>query len=228
MDFGRAFTYAFQDPDWLKKVGLAAVIFLIPVIGPIVVMGWGLEITRRVIQQESELLPAWDQFSEYLPKGFQAFVVSLAYSLPAILIVICGQLANVGVIAGASESNSDTMATVAIVVMSCTYCLFAILLFIAGLMIPAANGLLATNGNLGAAFRFNEVLSLVRAAPGQYILMNLAVGAANLLLAPLGSIICLVGVYLTAAYSLTLSAHLTGQAYNAARAAQQASGQASL
>jgi len=35
MDFGRAFTFAFQDPDWLKKVGLAAVIFLIPIMTPL-------------------------------------------------------------------------------------------------------------------------------------------------------------------------------------------------
>jgi hypothetical protein len=220
MDFGRAFTFAFQDPDWLKKVGIAALVFLIPVIGPIVLMGWGLEITRRVINNESEALPDWSDFSAYIPKGFQAFVVSLAFMLPAILFVICGQVASIGMAAGLSSLDSDVAGGVATVVALCLTCFVTLFLIVAGFMIPAATGNLAANGELGAAFRFNEVFGLLRAAPGPYIMVILGVGLANLFLAPLGSLICGVGVLFTTAYTTCLGGHLTGQAYKVAKAAQ--------
>ena len=97
MNFGNAFTFAFQDSEWLKKVGIAAAIFLIPVIGPIIAMGWGLEITRRVINNQTDLLPDWSDFGGYVSKGFQAFVVTLVFSLPYLLISVCQQ--GIGVLA---------------------------------------------------------------------------------------------------------------------------------
>jgi hypothetical protein len=48
MEFGRAFSYAFEDSEWIKKVGIAALVFLIPLLGLIILMGWSLEIIRRV------------------------------------------------------------------------------------------------------------------------------------------------------------------------------------
>ena len=39
MDFGKAFTYVFDDADWIKKVGIAAVLMLIPFVGQVIVAG---------------------------------------------------------------------------------------------------------------------------------------------------------------------------------------------
>jgi len=221
MEFGRAFSFAFQDPDWLKKVGIAAVIFLIPLVGPIILAGWGLEITRRVINNDPVPLPDWSDFSGFLLKGFHAVVVSLAYAFPGILILICGQVATVGLTSAMSNNSGDssTIGGVLTVVGLCMTCLVTILLVGAGFLIPAATGNLAASGELGAAFRFNEVIQLVRAAPGPYIMVLLGVGLANLILAPLGSLACGIGVLFTTAYTTTLGSHLTGQAYNAAKAA---------
>jgi len=57
MDFGRAFTYPFDDPDWLRKLAIIALISLIPIFGWFVLMGYIVEITRRVIYHEEVLLP---------------------------------------------------------------------------------------------------------------------------------------------------------------------------
>ena len=221
MEFGRAFSFAFQDPDWLKKVGIAAVIFLIPLVGPIILAGWGLEITRRVINNDPVPLPDWSDFSGFLLKGFHAVVVSLAYALPGLLILICGEAVTFGLTGAMSSSRSDSSAIggIVTVVGLCMTCLVTILLVGAGFLIPAATGNLAASGELGAAFRFNEVLQLVRAAPGPYIMVLLGIGLANLILSPLGTLACGIGILFTTAYTTTLGAHLTGQAYNAAKAA---------
>jgi uncharacterized membrane protein len=70
MDFGLAFSYPFQDQDWLKKLGIAGLLMIIPVFGWLVVAGWAIEITRRVIRHDMPLLlPDWNDFGKYIVDG---------------------------------------------------------------------------------------------------------------------------------------------------------------
>ncbi len=224
MEFGRAFTFVFDDPEWLKKIGIAGLVFLIPVIGSIVVMGWGLEITRRVIKNETALLPDWINFSEYLPKGFQAFVVGFAYALPLILLIACGQGATIAMTFAAASSNTDAAGPIVTVLSLCISCLFIILGIATGFLMPAALGSLAARGELGDAFKFNEVIGLVRAAPGPYLMVLLGSGLANMILSPLGMVACGIGMLFTVAYTSAVSGHLSGQAYKAAKALHSQTG----
>jgi hypothetical protein len=175
-----------------------------------------------VINNDPVPLPDWSDFSGFLLKGFHAVVVSLAYALPGLLILICGQIATVGLTSAMSNTSGDSVNAIGgvlTVVGLCMTCLVTILLVGAGFIIPAATGNLAASGDLGAAFRFNEVLQLVRAAPGPYIMVLLGIGLANLILSPLGTLACGIGILFTTAYTTTLGSHLTGQAYNAAKTA---------
>jgi hypothetical protein len=223
MNFGRAFTYVAEDPDWLKKVGIAAVVVLIPVIGSIVLMGWGLEITRRVINNEAQPLPDWSDFGGLLSKGFKAFVAALAYVFPILLIYGCGLSLTIGIAAAAGNSNnSDAVGGIATAAMLCMYCFIILFALVAALLIPPAFGNIAATDQLGAAFRFNEVFGLLRAAIGPYILSILAIGITAMVLSPIGSAICGIGVLATTAYITTVSSHLYGQAYLTAKAVQSA------
>ncbi len=222
MEFGRAFTYAFEDTDWLKKVGIAALVFLIPIVGGIIVMGWALEITRRVINDDPQPLPDWSDFGGYLGKGFKAFVVSLVYALPVLLVVGCGQLVMFGAGTALSESDPDLAGTVAMIVSLCMSCLALIFGILAGLMVPPALGNLASTDELGAAFRFGEVFGLLRAAIGPYLLSLLIIAVTALVLSPIGVLLFGIGVLLTSAYLQLLSGHLYGQAYKVAKAAAPA------
>jgi hypothetical protein len=220
MDFGRAFSYAFEDADWMKKIGIAALVLLIPLVGPIIVIGWGLEITRRVINLDPSPLPGWDDFGSYVSKGFQGFVVSLAYALPVLLVVGCGQVAIFGSTAALGNGDNSGMVGGLISVLSLCMGCFAVLFGIAaGLLVPAAIGNLAVTGQLGSAFRFNEVFGMFRAAPGPYILSLLVVGITAAVLSPIGGLLCGVGALATSAFISTVSSHLYGQAYNLAKAA---------
>jgi hypothetical protein len=201
---------------------LAALVFLIPLVGPIIVAGWGLEITRRVINLDPQPLPGWDDFGSFLSKGFQVFVVGLAYFLPVVLLVVCGQTLMIGSTAAIGDNNSNVLTGIVTVFGLCLACLVIVFALAAGLLSPAAIGNLAATGQVGAAFRFNEVLGLFRAAPGPYLLSVLCILGVSMLLSPLGSLICGVGVLATSTYISALSSHLYGQAYNAAKAAQAA------
>lgn len=220
MNFGRAFSYVTEDPDWLKKVGIAALVMIIPIIGQIVVIGWALEMTRRVINGEPETLPDWSNFGDYLSKGFQGFVVMFVYLLPVLLISGCMQ--TLPALMAAAGDNSDTMqmiASVISIVSICVSCFMILYEIVIGFVLPAAFGNLAATGEIGAGFRMGEVIGLVRAAPGPYFMALLGAIVAGII-AGLGVIACFIGVLFTAAYSYAVQAHFWGQAYNAAKAAQ--------
>jgi hypothetical protein len=220
MDFGKAFTFVFDDPDWLKKIGIAGLIALasmvlsliiVGVLGFFLLMGWMLELIRRVINHDPTPLPEWDDFGGYFTKGLKAFVVSLVYSLPVILLSFCNQ----AIAMGLNNSNDQTMATGILLVASCLGCFSLIYGLLMAVVIPAALGQLAVTDSVGAALRVGNIINMVRSAPGAYLLVLLGTIIAQII-ASLGIIACGIGVAFTLAYAIAIQGHLTGQAYNVA------------
>jgi hypothetical protein len=217
MDLGKAFSYAFEDPDWLKKLGIGALLMIIPIVGWLIVAGWGIEITRRIINHDPQPLPEWTDFGGFLMKGLKVFVIGFVYSLPVILINACQQ----GITAFGQQGNSSdqTMATVLMVVGICFGCVSFLYSLFLGFVLPAAFGHFAASGQLSNGFRFAEIYGLVRAAPTAYLLA-LVGGIVASIIASLGLILCIIGVLATAVYAQTINAHLYGQAYNEATKAR--------
>jgi hypothetical protein len=215
MDFGKAFSYVFEDADWLKKVGIAAVFMLIPFIGQFIVAGWGFYITRNVIRREEEPLAGWSDIGDMIVKGLQVVIIGFAYALPIILVSACTG----GLTGFLQDSGDDTVVSLIAIFSICLSCFSILYGLFLGLVVPAALGNFAAKGEFGAAFRFSEIFGLVRAAPGPYILVILGAFVAGFI-AMLGIIACFIGVFVTSAYAAAVNGHLQGQAYNAAIEAQ--------
>lgn len=209
MDFGLAFTYPFKDPDWLKKIAIMGLVGLIPIIGQFVVMGWAYEIARRVIRGDFQPLPELD-LGEQLSKGFQTWLIALVYAIPMILALIPLAIADTL----ATNAGSEAQNILAGFTVCCSGILFLYGLFM-GLILPAAYGRFADKGNLGAAFQFGEVIGLVRSNPVVYLIVLLGYLVAGFI-APAGTILCIIGVVLTATYAQATIFHLIGQAYRQA------------
>ncbi len=214
MDFGKAFSFVFDDQDWIKKVAIAALVSLIPVVGPLLLAGWGFEVTRRVIRGEVEPLPDFSDFGGTLANGFKIVVVGFVYMLPVILMQACSQ----GVLFAGQESADETLMTVLTISTICLSCLTFLYAIAAGLVLPAAIGNVAATDELKAAFQFGEVVGLVRDNLGAYIIVLLG-GMVAGLVASLGVIACAIGVLFTGAYAAAINGHLTGQAYRQATSA---------
>ena len=205
MDIGLAFSFPFQDKDWVKKLILASVILLIPVLGIIVVLGWTLAITRNVIQGEAEPLADWSDFAGFLTLGFKGFLVSLVYALPIIVISI-----PFGIFAGlVDDQSAEALIAFVSICFSCFSILYGVIL---AFIYPAAMGELAANDDLGAALNPARIFGLIRKAPNVYILTFLATIGAGFL-SGLGVLLCFVGVLFTSAYAYAVYGHLFGQAY---------------
>jgi len=216
MEFGQAFSFAFQDQEWMKKLGLAGVILLIPIVGWLAVSGWMIEITRRVIRREGELLPDWSNFGKYIVDGLLLMIIGFIYTLPTNIINGIMQGANIFLQTTLQNGDSsDAMLPIITGVLICGGCAAFILAILAAFIIPAAYANFAVKGSFGAAFSFGEIFGLIKAAPGAYVLVLLGSILAGFI-GMLGIIACIIGVIFTLAYASAIMGNLYGQAYNAA------------
>lgn len=212
MDIGRAFGFVFDDERWVSKVLLGGLIFLIPIIGQIVVIGYMLQTALNVAQGNPRPLPEWNTFVEHLTRGFYGFVIQLVYLLPGILLyfVFIALIAVGGAAADRSESAGGAIGLGGL-------CLFP-LIFLAFLLGSIAGYVgiaryLAT-GVLSEAFKFGDVLANLRANAGTWVMFVLIVFLAGIA-AQLGLIACGVGVLFTLTYAQFVNGHALGQAMRA-------------
>ena len=216
MEYGKAFTYVQQDANWIKKFVVAGLLYFVPIAGQLLVAGYALEITRRVIENNPEVLPEWGDWGTLFKKGLNVLVVGLVYALPLILIGLClGAPLGVAISSMSDSGSGDGLVGVIGIAYSCLSCVILLYALFMGVMLPAALGRVAATDQLGAAFKFGEVLALVRSKLLVYVVVMLVASLAASLLASLGSIVCGIGVVFGAAYGQLVAAHLYGQAYQA-------------
>ena len=101
MDVGRAFTYVTEDPAWVKKlliggcILLASTILSIVIIGLVgfcLLLGYYVEVIRRVNAGVPSPLPDWDDLGSYISRGFVAAVGAIVWSLPFIALISFGSV----------------------------------------------------------------------------------------------------------------------------------------
>jgi len=210
MDFGLAFSYVFEDEDWVKKLALASVLCLTG-IGIIPVLGWGIEVMKRVIKEDPEPLPNWSEFGQYFVKGLLVILVGFVYSLPVIVIGSCN--AGAGVLLG--NTGEDFATPLIWILTTCLSCLYIFYGVGISLVIPAALGNYAASGEFGSVFKLGEIFRIVRNNLGNYGLVFLGLLLSNII-APLGGVACGIGIAVTTAYAILFNSHLMGQAYKVA------------
>ena len=83
MTIGLAYRYVFSGPKWGMNLLLWSVCALIPIIGPIVLQGFGTEVMALLVTGRREQCPefTFDRFSQYLSKGVMPFLVGLVVGL---------------------------------------------------------------------------------------------------------------------------------------------------
>ena len=210
MDIGKAFSYVFDDEDWLKKILIGGLLNIIPLVGSLFTYGYMIETTKRVIDGYPTPLPAWDDWGGKFMKGLIYFVITLVYFLPLLLVMICFGVA-IG-IAGSQMADPDDIATVVGIANACIGCLALVYSLLVMLILPAAVAKYADTGQIGAAFQFGEIIGLVRANIGTYLMVLLLTLVAGLI-GSLGTIACGVGLLFTMFYANLIMGSLFGAAY---------------
>lgn len=211
MDFGKAFTFQFEQEDWWKKLLLTGLIALIPIVGILYVIGWMMEIAGRFAKAsagESVALPDVD-FGGFLGKGFQGFIVSLVYALPSVLFVLPILIVTIFT----ASDGGDTANMVLIITSICCGGLALLLAIAGGLLTYPALVEVQVQGNLKAGFNFKRVFAIFKNAIVPYLLSILAMAIITPILSSLGGLLCGFGILLTVPYSVSLTGYFLGSAY---------------
>ncbi len=221
MDIGKSFTYMMEDPNWLMKLVIGAVVSLVPIVN-FAAIGYMLTVMRNVAEGQAVPLPEWGNFGEHFMKGLYAFVGILIYFAPALLVYCCvGVLSGVagGMMGGGSSSSSsgDAIGGVLAIVMMCLNCLVGLFMLVASILMPAALIRFAMSQNqLSVFWDFGGNFQLVSKNLTNYIIVLLISWVASFI-AGFGIILCVVGVYLTMFWSQLVTAHIFGQFWRASQ-----------
>jgi hypothetical protein len=220
MDYGEAFTFVTKDTDWVKKLAIASALVLFsPILGitMLPLLGWSIEIAKRVIDNRDDVLPDWTDFGGFFAGGLKAIGIYLIWFLPVILAAVLssGSSLLIDTDFGRSEAGQ-------ILLLVCSGCL---LLFIviyaiaAGVLLIPAYGVLAATGSFKDALNPSKALQVLKANPAGTIITLLIVAIVPGLASSLGSLVCLVGMLPAVAYTMAMTGHLYGQVYREANVA---------
>jgi hypothetical protein len=166
MDIAKAFTYFSEDERWVGKLGIGVLITLVSflILPAFLLYGYTVGITRNVMNGEKRPLPEWEDLGTLFKDGLVMFVAGIVYTLPFWLLICIAFSATIG-FGGLSEATqiSEDAAVAGILatygLVGCLILIFSLAFFFIS---PAIVIQYVRNDDLGACFRFGEVIAIVR------------------------------------------------------------------
>ncbi|MGI6251732.1 MAG: DUF4013 domain-containing protein [Anaerolineaceae bacterium] len=207
MNFKKAFSYIFEDPEWFSKILPPMLCGLIPIIGQMVASGYAMAAMANIVNGKERPLPRLD-FGADLGRGFKYAVVAFVYGIPLSLVNLVIVFPVMRAL-GDSGSSPEVLRMILVTVLSLFDLLLAVLI---QLVLYPAQANLAVKGTLSAGFDFKHIFSMLRKNFGAWLLAILGVLVAGLL-APLGVIACIIGVLVTMMIASLVASHFIAQAY---------------
>lgn len=212
MDIGRAFSYVFDDEEWISIILIGGLIFLIPIFGQIALIGFMFETARNVAAGNPRPLPRWSNLGDKFMQGLYGVVISLVYSLPIILLaVLFACIAIFGVAAAGSGGDGGEAAAGLVGLASlCLAPLFFVFALVLQPLLLAAYGRYLQTGSLRAALQVGESWRTLRSDLGGWLVLWLLMLVCGFV-GSLGSFAFGVGMLFTYVYSQAVFGHLLGQ-----------------
>lgn len=178
MDIGKAFTYITEDEKWVSKLGIGAVLSVIPFIN-FAVFGYHAQIARNVWHGEKRPLPTWDEFGKFFIDGLRFIAVSIIYMLPVFLVygIITGVMVAFAFSADPatydpnSSGSMDPFFGIPFVLMSFSMMCIMPYTFLLYAMYPMFLIQIARRDSVKSCFDFREMWTLLRAQPVNYLII---------------------------------------------------------
>jgi hypothetical protein len=207
MQFGAAFGYFVNKTGGLANLLLLTLCQLIPVVGPIVGLGYRAEVAES-LARDPEMLRhpnfQFERFIEYLTRGvwpfLTALVLALAVLIPAVLVFV-------GAMVFAGVGNQPL---VGLAVGGGVY-LLALIAMVALSVPMMLHAELTARFDLPGAFRF--AVEFWRLVPGPAIFTGVVFFPLALLVGLLGLLCCIIGLYPANTITQMAAQHLTVQLY---------------
>lgn len=204
LNINKAFTFVFEDPKWVRKIGIAGFLTL-TLIGAIPVAGWALEIQRRLIRTGKSSLPEWDAMGQYAINGLKFMLLWVITLIPFYL------LAFAAISFAGRDRESFYLVTLLLQVFSFFFSM-AMLLWMAVL-----SGRFAETYSFTQSLDLPLLFALFRANWKQFVGAAFLGYIASYGAVMIGYMLLCVGVLFTSAIGSAIMNHFYGQAYRNAR-----------
>jgi len=228
MDIQKPFTYQFEDPEWISKLGLGALIGLVPILN-FAWIGYTVQIVRNVAAGEARPLPHWDDLEKKFTDGLLLGLANLIYMLPVILgfgipwvLIVLG-----GLMSGNQDLRgfSDALAGLGGLFFVGFFCFMILYTLAWSFIYPAILVLYARQRTFAACFNFREITQLISRNSGPYLtvwgvsllgalVISFAISLASSILnfiICIGWIAAVALTFFTSVYISSMTAHLAGQ-----------------
>ncbi len=224
MNIEKGFKFVFQEKNWLGKivVGGLMILFSFLIIPLLIYYGYLVEVTKRTVKGEEQILPEWDNIGHKIALGFKLAVIIIVYLLPFLILI--------GLSIPFTDFEFDNMRSreiVLLIPMLVSNFLFRgeftgisllfffssliyIVLFI--LILPFIVGKFSENESINDAFAISDILSMFRDNFGDAVVIFLLTVFLQLL-ASLGIVLCFVGILLTGFWASVVQYYLYGELY---------------
>jgi hypothetical protein len=202
MNYSEAISYIFQDQDWPKKIGLGGLCIFIALFTGILffaafpAIGYYVSVLRRVMKGQEKPLPEWKDWNRFFADGLMGAIILFVY------LIVIGGLGAIIIVNFAIADMPDYERVLGIV--------FTALGILIALVLFGNLGLIrfAATNDFAAAFRFTEILQLLKNDFGNYLSIVVFVFILNSILFLAG-----LGIFspFTNFWGYMVQAHLFGQ-----------------
>jgi hypothetical protein len=238
MDAEKSFSFPFEDQEWISKLGLGALISIVPILN-FAWSGYLVDIIRNVMKGHPKPLPAWDDLGKKLTEGLILFAAGLVYAAP-LLVALClplGMTASSGLFSGSSDMRDigRGLAEAGGVLFLCLFAVFLLYALVLSIIYPAILVMFSREGTFASCFKLRQAFALISQNATSFFTAwalslaaslgaGLIAGFANLVIGFVPCIGWIVGLGLSLAagvYGTVVYAHLFGQFGRAALAVNQ-------
>jgi hypothetical protein len=215
MNYAASVSDFFKSPKWIMNLVLGGVCILIPVIGPMVVLGWLITGFWARQDERFETFPEFDfaYFAKYLERGLWPFLVVLVVSfvmVPLIWVLMIPTMLIGGLASGNESSASGCFAAIAMILLVLVFAVIASALLL--VLVPLTIRATLTQ-DFAKSFDVGFVKRFLALTWKEIVLSSLFVMATGTLFVCLGAIVFCIGIYFATVLVYFSWTHLNKQLY---------------
>lgn len=219
VDFGRAFQFYFEDPEWVRKTLIGGGLYLagtllLVVLGAglllyAITAGYAMRVMQRTYAGDPRPLPEWEDYGGLMRDGLKLLGLSLGYMLvvfgvPGVMFAVLAVA--VGAAGRAGSDAAGGLLALAMVGMQLVFLLVGLALAV---YLPSAIARMTLYQRLGAGFEIKENVALIRRNPANYAIAVVLILLANFV-AQIGVVLCCIGVFATSFWSICVMGYALG------------------
>lgn len=153
-------------------IAVSLLAFIIPIAPYIILFGYGAQIAKQILNNESPRLIAWDDWEKLFKDGLKVFGARFVVGIPILIFVIPIIIVSFifpFLLENASPSEVETILPVYFLVIFGGVCFIIPISLVMAVIIPAAEMKVIETDDFSALFRFKEWWQVFRANLGGFI-----------------------------------------------------------